>query len=181
MCLTMYTSTCLVCALAQLPYYRTLYTGTCQQYTSITPLLIDTTSGACLLFRGATMLCDSYGHYTRVCAFSIVVPLRYVRDTVHLYMSLVLWYYYGICDLYCTLVYVFSMVVQLCFVIDTVQYKCTGKTPLKSFHQLGDKGLRCIREHLLRFQTNLGTRTSVGLFISMLLFERTVGVTSAWG
>ena len=113
------------------PIWRTLYTGTCQQYTSITPLVIDTTSGACLWFIGATTLCDSYGHYTQVCAFSIVVPLRYVRDTVHLYMSLVLWYYYGICDLYCTLVYVFSMVVQLCFVIDTVQYKCTGKTPLK--------------------------------------------------
>ena len=76
-----------------------------------------------------------------------------------------------VCDLYCTLVHVFSMVVQLCFVIDTIQYKCTGKTPLSSFYQLGDKGLRFIREHLLRFQTNLGTRTSVGLFISMLPFE----------
>jgi hypothetical protein len=96
MCLTLYTSTCLVCALVQLPYLMdTVHWCVSTVHWYYSPIWLILKSDTCLWYRGATMLCDSYGHYTLVFAFSIVTPLWYVSDTVHWYASLVLWYYYG--------------------------------------------------------------------------------------
>jgi hypothetical protein len=63
-----------------------------------------------------------------------VFPLVYVNTFVYLtcisYLNFETDYSSVPWPFHCTLVCVFIMVVQLCFVIDTVQYKCTGITPI---------------------------------------------------